>query len=412
MPHTYTFRRISPLAMLGVLLLAACARAGTEGDMTPPPNASAAVPSASASASTQRHAALRARLQATLDSLHAAGRFPGATAGVALPDGEVIALAVGLADTARRVPMRPDTRMLAGSVGKTYVAAVALQLVREGRLELDVPLARYLGREPWFARLPNATDITVRMLLNHTSGIQRYEFKPAVTELLTREPDKVWTPEERVGFVLGDTPPFRAGEGWDYSDTNYILVGMLIERITGNDLYAEIRRRILEPHGLRHTVPSDRRDVPGVVQGYAGANNPFGGTDAMITNGRMAVNPQMEWAGGGFATTAADLARWARLLYEGRVLDSAGTAMMLESVPARLGPETRYGLGVIIRPTAHGVTYGHSGFFPGWQTDVMYFPALRTAVAVQVNTSVPRATGRPLSGFLTALAGAVAGAGR
>ena len=355
-----------------------------------------------------RHEALRTSLQATFDSLHAAGRFPGATAGIALPDGEVIALAVGQSDTARRIAMRPDVRMLAGSVGKTFVATVALQLVREGRLELDAPLSRYLGTESWFARLPNASDITVRMLMNHMSGIQRYEFKPAVTELLTREPDKVWTPEERVGFVLGDTPPFRAGEGWDYSDTNYILIGMLIERITANDLYAEIRRRILEPHGLRNTVPSDRRAVPGVVQGYAGANNPFGGSDAMIIDGRMVINPQMEWAGGGFATTSAELARWAKLLYEGRVLDSAGTALMLEGVPARLGPETRYGLGVIIRPTAHGITYGHSGFFPGWQTDMMYFPALRTAIAVQVNTSAPRTTGRPLSGFLTELASVVA----
>ena len=366
--------------------------------------ASAAAPVADA-----RRAALRETLQGTLDSLHAAGRFPGATAGIALTDGEVIARAVGSADTARDIPMRPDVRMLAGSVGKTYVAAVAVQLVREGRLDLDARVSRWLGSEPWFERLPNAADVTVRHLLTHTSGIQRYEFKPAVTELLTREPDKVWTPEERVGFVLGDTPPFRAGEGWEYSDTNYILVGMLIERITGRDLHAEIRRRILEPHGLRNTVPSDRRDVPGVVQGYAGANNPFGGTDAMITDGRMAVNPQMEWAGGGFATTAAELARWAKLLYEGHVLDSAGTALMLQGVPARLGPNTQYGLGVIIRPTAHGITYGHSGFFPGWQTDMMYFPALRTAIAVQVNTSAPRTTGRPLSGFLTELATVVAG---
>ena len=401
--RTLPFRPfIAALLAAGAIVSAGCASRMA---------ATAAIPSATASsgaAGVSRHDALRVRLQATLDSLHAAGRFPGATAGIALPDGDVIALAVGMADSARRIPMRLDTRMLAGSVGKTFVAAVALQLVREGRLELDAPLSRYLGAEPWFARLPNARDITVRMLLNHTSGIQRYEFKPAVTELLTRDPDKVWTPEERVGFVLGDTPPFRAGEGWDYSDTNYILVGMLVEQITGNDLYAEIRRRILDPHGLRNTVPSDRRAVPGVVQGYAGANNPFGGTDAMIIDGRMAVNPQMEWAGGGFATTAAELARWAKLLYEGRVLDSAGTALMMESVPARLGPETRYGLGVIIRPTAHGITFGHSGFFPGWQTDMMYFPSLRTAIAVQVNTSAPRTTGRPLSGFLTELASVIA----
>jgi D-alanyl-D-alanine carboxypeptidase len=393
-----SFLRLLPSA----LLLVGCA------SRTSAPSVATPGARATTSTDTARTDALQARLQAVLDSLHGAGSFPGATVGIALSDGRTIALAVGLTDTARRTPMRPTDRMLAGSVGKTFVAAVALQLVQEGRLALDQPLSTYLGQEPWFARLPNAQALTVRMLMNHTSGIQRYEFKPDVTAILTREPDKTWTPEERVGFVLGDTAPFAAGAGWEYSDTNYILLGMVIERITGADLYAEIRRRVLEPLALRNTTPSDRRAIPGVVQGYAGANNPFGGTDAMLVNGRMVINPQMEWAGGGFATTSEDLARWAKALYEGRVLDSTTTAMMLDGVPARLGPNARYGLGVIIRTTAHGVTYGHSGFFPGWQTDMMYFPALRTAIAVQVNTSAPRTTGRPLSGFLTELAGVVA----
>ena len=385
--------RILLAYLLGALLLGGCAsRAARSSDVDV------------AGTAAPRSDSLRARLQAVLDSLHAAGRFPGATAAVALPDGSTIALAVGLADTAQRRPMRPADRMLAGSVGKTFVAAVALRLVQEGRLSLDERLSRWLGSESWFDRLPNAHAITIRMLMHHTSGIQRYEFKPQVTTILTNEPDKVWTPEERVGFVLGDTPPFAAGQGWDYSDTNYILLGMVIERITGSDLYAEVRHRILEPLGLRHTVPSDRRSIPGVVQGYAGPDNPFGRTDAMLVDGRMVINPQMEWAGGGFATTAEDLARWAKALYEGRVLDSATTAMMLDGVPARLGPDTRYGLGVIIRPTRLGITYGHSGFFPGWVTDMMYFPELRTAVAVQVNTSAPRTIGRPLSEILVRVA--------
>jgi len=158
---------------------------------------------------------LRATLQAQLDSLHGAARFPGATLGVALPDGRVIAVATGEADTARHMPMTTDARLLAGSVGKTYVAAVALQLVGEGRLDLDAPISRWLGSEPWFDRLPNARDITVRMLMRHQSGLVRYEFEPAVTRKITDEPDHVWTPQERLSYLFDHEAPFAELSGPD-----------------------------------------------------------------------------------------------------------------------------------------------------------------------------------------------------
>jgi D-alanyl-D-alanine carboxypeptidase len=165
-----------------------------------------------------------------------------------------------------------------------------------------------------------------------------------------------------------------------------------------------LTKRILRPFKLNDTVPADSRRVPGLVQGYAGPDNPFGGADEMIKDGQFAVNPQFEWTGGGLAVTAEDLARWAKLLYEGKVVDASLMDDLLDGVPARLGPETKYGLGVIIRPTALGTTYGHSGFMPGYQTDVMYFPELEAAIAVQVNSSAPRSTGRPLRAFVTELA--------
>ena len=109
---------------------------------------------------------------------------------------------------------------------------------------------------------------------------------------------------------------------------------------------------------FKTSIDNFESSVAGVVQGYAGPNNPFGGTDAMIAaDGRFVVNPQMEWAGGGFASTGADLARWAKALYEGRLHDSATVARMTDGVPARLGPDTRYGLGVIIRPTPLGTSW-------------------------------------------------------
>lgn len=344
---------------------------------------------------------LKERLQQKFDSLHAAGNFPGATAGFALADGTSFGIATGWSDRNAKVRMSPRDLMLQGSVGKTYVASVALQLVYEKKFALDDPIEKHLGKEPWFARLPNAKGITVRMLMNHTSGLVRYEFKEQFTKDLSANPDKIWKPEELIAYIFDTPAPFAAGKGWNYSDTNYIVLGMIIEKVTGSRYYDLAKRRLLEPLKLKETVPSDTRMIRGLIQGYAGLNNPFGGSDEMIVNGKFAFNPQFEWCGGGIASTTEDLARWAKAMYEGKAFDGSMLPQMLEGVPARLGPEAKYGLGVIIRPTTYGVSYGHSGFFPGYITEMMYFPEHKLAVAVQVNSSVPRATVKPLTAFIS-----------
>ncbi len=343
-------------------------------------------------------AKLRADLQAKLDEWHRAGKFPGMTLGVALADGESFGLAVGYSDRDTKTAMKPTDRMLAGSTGKMFAAATALQLVKEGKIALDDKIEKYLGREPWFKRLPNASDITVRMLMNHTSGLVRYEFKKEFTDFLTANPMKTWTPEERLAYLFDEKPPFEAGKGWDYSDTNYIVLGMIIERVTGKKFYDEARKRFIKKFKLDGTIAQESPVMPGVVQGYAGAANPFGGKDAMIENGKFVVNPQLEWTGGGWASTSHDLARWAKLYFEGKAFDDSLMPQVLDGVAApMLGRDTKYGLCAIIRKTAAGTTYGHSGFFPGYLTDVMYFPEQKIAVAVQVNTSVGKNLGMPLS---------------
>lgn len=349
-----------------------------------------AVPSASLPArpaQPRQTAELQETLQAKLAELQAESGAPGVTAGVVLAGGASFALAAGMADTAEAMAMTAESRLMQGSVGKTYVSAVAMQLVGEGRLDLDAKVSAYLGDESWFERLPNAADITVRQLMNHTSGLIRYEFDERFIADLLAQPDKVWEPVEQLAYLFGTEAPFAAGEGWDYSDTNYIVLGLIIERLTGADYYDELRRRVLVPLELRNTVPSDSRRVPGLVQGYAGVENMFGLPDAVIENGEFAVNPAFEWTGGGIASTSEDLARWAKELYEGRAFDPALLPVLLEGVPARLGRDTRYGLGVIIRQTPLGVSWGHSGFFPGYLTEMAYFPDHQIAVAVQYNSS-------------------------
>ncbi len=352
--------------------------------------------------------ALKKELQMKLEEWHQAGKFPGATLGVVLADGESFGLAVGYSDRDAKTPMKPTDRMPAGSTGKTFAAAMALQLVKTGQLSLDDKIEKFFGKEPWFGRVSNAQDITVRQLMNHTSGLVRYEFKKEFTDFLTANPYKVWSPEDRLAYLFDSPAPFEAGKGWEYSDTNYIVLGMIIEKITGKQFYDEADRRFIKRFKLRNTIPQDGPVMKGVVQGYAGANNPFGGKDKMIENGKFIVNPQLEWTGGGWASTGEDLARWAKHSYEGKAIDPSMAAMMVDGVPAKLGPNVKYGLGAIIRPTAAGTTYGHSGFFPGYMTDMMYFPDQKVAIAVQVNTSVPQSLGKPLARVLVELVEVIA----
>jgi D-alanyl-D-alanine carboxypeptidase len=345
--------------------------------------------------------ALRRKLQAKLDEFHKNGKFAGATLGVCPADGNCFGMATGYSNLETKTPMKPTDLMLAGSVGKTYAAAVALQLVKEGKINLDDNIEKYLGKEVWFSRLPNAREITVRQLMNHTSGLVRYEFKDQFTKDLTANPDKVWKPEELLAYLFDEKARFEAGKGWDYSDTNYIVLGMIIEKVTGRKYYDEAKRRILKPLKFERTFPQDKREIKGLIQGYAGEKNPFGGTDAMIQNGKFAINPQFEWTGGGIVSNSEDLARWAKAMYEGKAFDATLLQQMFDGVAApALGRDAKYGLGVIIRPTRAGLTYGHSGYFPGYLTEVMYFPESKIAVAVQVNSSVSRNLGKPLGRVL------------
>ena len=358
---------------------------------------------------TRQPESLQAALEARLAELQVESAVPGVTAGVVLQDGTVFGLAAGRSDTILGLSMTASDRLLQGSVGKTYVSAVAMQLVHQGILDLDARVAHYLGSEPWFERLPNHEDVTIRHLMSHTSGIIRYEFNDQFITDLIADPDRVWEPEEQLAYLFDTEAPFAAGEGWEYSDTNYIILGMIIEQLTGNTYYDEMRRRILEPLGLRNTVPSNARRIPGLVQGYAGVNNAFRLPDAVLVDGEFAINPQFEWTGGGIASTSEDLARWAKLLYEGQAFDSSMLRVMLDGVPARLGPNTQYGLGVIIRDTPLGVSWGHSGFFPGYLTEMAYFPDHGIAVAVQVNSSdfqsLQMSPGRMLMELATVAAG-------
>jgi len=349
------------------------------------------------SVATEARPALEGRILDVLREYVADGRPPAVSAGI-VTRGMTKAVTAGLADRDRKESATNSSRFCAGSTGKTFVAATVLQLVQEGKLHLEDYAGDILGAEPWFARVPNGGELTVELLLEHRTGLERYELMPEFNAALGADRDRVWKPGELVAYVLDHPPRFPAGSAFAYSDTNFILLGMIVERVTGNTLYSEVQRRFLAPLHLDATRPQDGRTLPGLVNGYAGKANPFGGTDAMLgADGRFAINPQFEWAGGGFVTSGGDLARWARALYAGDVLRPETRARMVAGLAApELGKGMRYGLGCEIWTTKHGECWGHSGFFPGYMTEMRYWPEKDAAVAVQVNTSEFAALGKPL----------------
>jgi D-alanyl-D-alanine carboxypeptidase len=341
-----------------------------------------------------RATALRDALQAALDSIHALGTAPGLSAAVALPDGRTITVTSGLADSAGAVPLLPTHRLLAGSTGKTFFAALALQLAARDSLDLHAPISRWLGNEPWFARLPNGAHITVRQLMNHTSGLVRYEFTDAFARDLAADPLRAWTVPEQLAYILGQPAPFAAGTDWQYSDTNYLVLGLILERILGGLAYDAITQRFLTPFRLRGTVPARSPAIPQLANGYIGPQPVVGLAGTTLQGGALVVNPQFEWAGGGFASTPEDLARWAQRWYTGQAFPAPLLAQALDGVSsASLGAGVRYGLGVFVRESASGVSYDHSGFFPGYRTEMRFWPASGVAVSVMTNTSLARAIG-------------------
>lgn len=332
---------------------------------------------------------LQARVQAQLEEARTKAGFPGVTAAVALPDGRVLAAAAGWADPAHRVPLTVSSRMPAGSVGKTFVAAVVLQAVDEQLLDLDSPIERWIGVEPWFHRIPNAEALTLRLLLGHRSGIPEVLENDAFVKAVTSDLDRAWRPLDLLEFVFDKKPHAPAGVKFLYTDMNYTIAGVVFEHAVGKPLFEEIERRILKPQGLDQTLPQEHRDWRGVVPGFVDRKNPMlHGVKApdgtTLRDGRFLYAIQAEYAGGGLISTSPDLARWAVQLWEGRVFSAARLRDMLDGKPAEEG--SRYGLGVSIASSNAGPVYTHDGWTPGYQTQIVYFPELKLGAALQINS--------------------------
>jgi D-alanyl-D-alanine carboxypeptidase len=289
--------------------------------------------------------------------------------------------------------MTPDTPMLAASIGKTFVAATVLALESEGLLSRADLVSVHLGKRPWFDTLPNAGTMTIGQLLHHNAGLPDHVHLPAFQEAWAKlaTPDDRFNPEDLVRLVSGLDPLFEPGTAWAYSDTGYVLLGLVIEAVTGAPWQEAVRARFLGPLGLTETIPSDRPDLPGLAVGYVVPDNPFGmPTRTADAEGRLLWNPAVESAGGGFASTSRDLSRWGHLLFGGTAMAEPYLDRLLDGVTvAPDAPGILYGAGVAIyTDTPRGTVWGHGGWIPAYVSSLRHYADHGVTVAFQVNTDI------------------------
>lgn len=333
-------------------------------------------------------------IQSALDSIQSASNYPGVVFTYIDSNDKVRAFASGYADLELKDKMTTNHKLHGGSTGKTVVSAVMMQLVYEGKISLDDKVSKYLSKHDWYDRIANAQDITIRQLMQHSSGIVRYEFKDAFLEDLKKDPARVWKPEELLAYVLDDEPPFAAGEGFTYADTNYIILGMIIEQITGNTFYSEAESRVLNPLSITSFSPTNTSDIPDMAQGYytEGSEYALGFKAPFLVDGKAQNNMQFEWTGGGYFYRNADYARLLKAIFDGKAFNMEYLRDDFFNFIDAPEIQGSYGLGIIKYDfPGMGTFMGHSGFFPGYNTVGFYHVESKKIFTMQINsTNMPQ----------------------
>jgi D-alanyl-D-alanine carboxypeptidase len=313
------------------------------------------------------------QLQNDLDALVAAG-VPGAILVIRDKD-RTVSIASGLGNVDEQTPMRPGDRFRIASHTKTYVATVVLQLVSEGKLRLEDTVEQWLP-----GLVPNGDEITIRQLLNHTSGLFDYENDPRVFEpYLNGDLGHHWAPLELVQIAVSHEPLFEPGATQSYTNTGYILAGLIIKAATGNTLRGELSDRVFRPLHLRATSFPTR---PGIEGRHAHGYILLGEPPAIDFTG---ISPFV-WAAGAIVSTGADDVSFYRALLSGRLLKAGLLREMKETVPVEGAPPgAGYGLGLTRYGTSCGTAWGHNGAFGGFYSDVYSSENGRRQALLMVN---------------------------
>lgn len=290
--------------------------------------------------------------------------YPGVVVGIWAPGRGTWVRAFGKARVPRPA-LRLSNTLRIGSVTKTFTATLVLQLVQEGRLTLDTPLSTF---EPW---VPNAEAITIEQLLNHTSGLP--DSSPSILPALASDPTQHFDVRKLIAEAVAQ-PSFEQGT-FHYSDTGYLLLGLIAEKVSGRSLAEELERRILQPLGLRRTSFAPGQAVPGpAAHGYV-----YQPQRTDVTH----WNASWQWAAGAMVSTLGNLRRWARALAGGALLSPELQRERRRWVPTGL-EGISYGLGL----AKFGAFLGHDGEVPGYESMMVYSPQLKATV-VAIGTTSP-----------------------
>ena len=320
-------------------------------------------------------------LQSLLAEFREERDLPGLRAAVRFSDGRIVTAAVGFADLQTNEPLDDQDPMPGGSTGKTFVAALTMLLVEDGKLNLDDPVGKWVGSEPWYSRLPNADAVLVRHLLSHSSGLGDYpgsiRFKATMVWRALRTGSAYFSPEELIDYGTSRNESFTPGQGYQYSDAGYLVLGRVIEAAAGRDYYQLLGQRILKPRGLGGVDVADRSVLSGITNGY------IRGTSVLRDDGRMKLDPASEWTGGGLTLNPTMLVKFYADLAEGRIVDPQSFEKMRAGGwrdPTQ--PDWHYGFGMFVAADA----ISHGGRWSGYRSRVAWYSEPRVAIAAQSNT--------------------------
>ena len=302
--------------------------------------------------------------------------IPGVIAGVWIPGRGTWIHAAGVANLDSGELMDPTMHFRIASNTKTFTANRILQLADKDELELDDPLSK------WIPDFPNGSSITIRQLLNMTSGIFSFTEDDGFNQAYTDHPLETLTPEQEVELAITHPPYFLPGQGYHYSDTNYTLLGMILEKATGNQVEEEITKNILVPLGLDETSFPTTPAMPlPFAHGYRLQNTASGTTYKDIT----LSDPSVPWTGGAMISTLDDLKDWVKALGKGGLLSVEMHKEQLQWVPVP-GQErwnVQYGLGIF----SLGGFLGHTGAIFGYNSFMGYLPSADATIIVLANLS-------------------------
>ncbi|MFA4896874.1 MULTISPECIES: serine hydrolase [Microbacterium] len=373
-------------ALSAVLLVSGC----SSGASSAPTPSSVATPAADPS--------YAAALESQIPEVMTQNAIPGVVVKILSPEKGDWTATFGTAELGSDVPMSLDDAFRIGSNTKTMTSTVILQLVEEGLLALDDPISDFRPD------VPGGEDITIAQLSEMRSGLYSYSFDPGFNAALDREPQKAWTPDELLSIAFAHPANFAPGAQYDYSNTNIVLLGLVIEELTEMSASDAFRQRIFEPLGMTRTLlpePSDSSIPSPHAQGYQFGTNaetidsyavPAAQLPAAL-DGTLApldqtdANPSWAWTAGGAISTPDDLAVYVKALVGGGLLDAETQKLRLASVqPTVAGQPDGVGYGWGIAQFAPGIL-GHDGQLPGYSSFMVYNTNTEDTIIVAANLS-------------------------